>query len=1200
MHVTRPVAILALVLALAAAQSAASPEPALAGPPPPDLFELAVDAAGLAYLHAGGYDIVDIAHAPSSPSLPSSPSSPSSHLVRAILSPAEAADLAASGLAPALWRDAEGRTLRQVAADQAEDGYDIWRSFDEPGGFREQIEGAARDYPELVQLVTLGTTYQGRPILALRVTAGAPSTPEGSRPAVLLSALQHAREWISSEVARRLLFHLLEGYGDDPEITAMVDSREIWFLPVANPDGYQHTFTEDARFWRRNLRDNDGDGTVSDGDGVDPNRNFPAHWGYDDEGSSPDPSGDTYRGPAPGSEPETRAMMALLDRASFAFQLNFHSVGPLLLYGIGWQEKTHAADEPIMLALAGTDADPAIPGTDPGLSADLYITNGETCDYAYAEHGVICMTPELSDGGSGGGFVFPDDEAQVQAELEAVLPLTLDMIRSAADPTHPVSHLGRTVQPMVADAFAVSYGDPQPVQAVVARDLGDVTLRWTVDGGPEQSAPTTEWQGGERYGDIGDVYYRRVRGSVVGARPGSTVRVRFTTADAVTEPFTYTMASDTGNPVLIVAAEDYTGDRPSPGPAHLAPHVQALAAAGIAADVYDIDARGRVAPDALGVLSHYRAVVWYTGDDIVPRDAGGGPGEAATWANDLAMAMRDYLNEGGRLLHAGKYAGLPSFQGLAFDAVPEDGEPCDSAPGGCAYLYDDFYQYYLGAHQAIRTDPVPFDTDNYAGTGSGLWSDAGDDLQHAVTRTFAAGEIGEGAILSFASLWRMERDYDYGYVELSGDGGQTWTTLEDMDGHLTDANPNGGNMGWGLTGSGTARLRFDLSPHAAITGTALLRLRYATDGSVAGAGWWIDDVALDDATGNRWTDDLEQPWGTWRMAGWQVVPIPRSAVVGLAPASGTAAPFDGLSWSFAQAMPGVADHGHTFLPTSALYPPAEHPDFLSHTAAAFADPRRSAHTGEHFVWSGLGPGGHQRLTRVVDLTEASAAELRFWTSYQVNDPWHAVFVEARTAGEEGWTTLLDTSGHTRPEAALSCSADFWFPLVPFLSHYMAVEGEGEEARCVPNGSTGAWHAATGDSGGWQEWVVDLSGWSHWRVEVSIAYISPFGSFINDPGVMIDDASIVVDGVAETTSFEDDLAGWEPGSPPSPSGPPPPFFRASLADWPFGAAVVTDDTILLGFGLEDVVPAEAREALVARAMGWLLRPESRVFVPAAEG
>jgi len=85
--------------------------------------------------------------------------------------------------------------------------------------------------------------------------------------------------------------------------------------------------------WRKNLRDNNGDGQTQVGDGVDPNRNFPNHWGYDEEGSSSLPDSEAYRGPAPASEPETRALEGLLDRIRFTFMVNWHSAGGWLLSG---------------------------------------------------------------------------------------------------------------------------------------------------------------------------------------------------------------------------------------------------------------------------------------------------------------------------------------------------------------------------------------------------------------------------------------------------------------------------------------------------------------------------------------------------------------------------------------------------------------------------------------------------------------------------------------------------------------------------------------------------------------------------------------------------------------------------------------------------------------------------------------------------
>ena len=140
---------------------------------------------------------------------------------------------------------------------------------------------------------TWGTDPEGdgpdtpRDIVALKLTKNANTCADNSRPAVLYSSLQHAREWISIEVNRRLLEQVIKMYreGKKPISSTCCKTNELWFVLVANPDGYQYTFDYD-RLWRKNLRDNDGDNKITPIDGVDPNRNFPEHWGFDDEGSA--------------------------------------------------------------------------------------------------------------------------------------------------------------------------------------------------------------------------------------------------------------------------------------------------------------------------------------------------------------------------------------------------------------------------------------------------------------------------------------------------------------------------------------------------------------------------------------------------------------------------------------------------------------------------------------------------------------------------------------------------------------------------------------------------------------------------------------------------------------------------------------------------------------------------------------------------
>ena len=106
-------------------------------------------------------------------------------------------------------------------------------------------------------------------------------------------------------------------------------------------------------------------GKVTRNDGVDLNRNFDEHFRYDEEGSSSLLASDTYRWPGPASEPETQAMQGLVDRIAPKFVSNWHSFGRWILYPQGWQIGTPIADNPIYTALAGTDADPAIPGSTP-------------------------------------------------------------------------------------------------------------------------------------------------------------------------------------------------------------------------------------------------------------------------------------------------------------------------------------------------------------------------------------------------------------------------------------------------------------------------------------------------------------------------------------------------------------------------------------------------------------------------------------------------------------------------------------------------------------------------------------------------------------------------------------------------------------------------------------------------------------------
>ncbi len=653
--------------------------------------------------------------------------------VSLILSKNDRVRLARLGIETKPVRDRKGRTSAQRAAFQAQGGYNVWRSWDEPGGIRDELYTIARKYSGLVKLMVLENTYEGREIIALKVTQGARAVPDGARPAVLYSSNQHAREWISVEVNRRLLRWVLNQRRlENPEIVNLLKTTELWFVISANPDGYQYTFDHE-RLWRKNLRDNDGDGRITSADGVDPNRNFPEHWNYDEEGSSSLFSSQTYRGPSAGSEPETQAIMGLYERVDFEFHVNWHSFGEWLLYPEGWQTGTASADDPIYFALSGNKDEPAIPGFHPGLSSDvLYVTNGETTDYAHSVHGALAWTPELGQGEPGAGFVFPDNEGLVQAEFERNRAFALDVAKSAVDPDDPVSHrtgVGTDTKPFYLKsddtyktgvatanfAFDVSYGDPQEVRVLAKRALGVVTLKYQVNGGEVVSAPTSEWNGAERYGGATDVHYHVMSGTVTGTSPGDEVTVWFEGGGETSDSFTYSAAVESENDVLVLAAEDYTGASHTPAypagprPFFLSYYAAALEANGIGYDVYDVDARGRKAPDALGVLSHYDAVVWYTGNDLVTREPGWGGGNASRLAMDELLEVRDYMNEGGRVMYNGKFAGhqYATVHGTQFYDPTAANQQCRANPAvlarclplhGSGDAMNDVLQYWFGAY----------------------------------------------------------------------------------------------------------------------------------------------------------------------------------------------------------------------------------------------------------------------------------------------------------------------------------------------------------------------------------------------------------------------------------------------------------------------------------------------------------------------
>ncbi len=333
-------------------------------------------------------------------------------------------------------------------------------------------DGLAAARPDLMTGRTIGLSVEGRPIRAYTICGNDPAT----RPAMYVNTGAHAREWIGPATVAYFADTLINGHGSDARITDLVDGLAWHIVPLANPDGYAYTWSND-RLWRKNRRNN-GDGTS----GVDWNRNFSANWGG--PGSSGSTSSDIYRGPAPFSEPETQALRDdMLATPNLAIFLDVHCYSQLVLWPYGYDESEPAGPageihRAIGLGMAAAIASVNGVSFDPQAAHDLYIASGTSLDWGWDEAGAYSFTYELRDTGNF-GFVLPPEQIIPSGEeiLESLL-WTGEQVLGAAGvtfisplPTIAAPDSTVTVEVSILSAFAAL--DSTTATLVVRSDGAD-------------------------------------------------------------------------------------------------------------------------------------------------------------------------------------------------------------------------------------------------------------------------------------------------------------------------------------------------------------------------------------------------------------------------------------------------------------------------------------------------------------------------------------------------------------------------------------------------------------------------------------------------------------------------------------------------------------------------------------------------------
>ena len=292
-----------------------------------------------------------------------------------------------------------------------------------------EIQQAEADHPAIFDLFSLGPSYEGRTIWAGKISDNV--GVDEDEPEMLLTHHQHAREHLTVEQALYTLQILTDEYGVDPQITDLVNTREIWIVFDMNPDGGEYDIaTGTYRSWRKNRQPNPGSQYV----GTDLNRNWEYRWGCCG-GSSGQTSSETYRGSAPFSAPETAVVRNFVNsrvqngKQQITVAIDFHTYSELILWPYGYTVTDVPADmtlddHDVLVAMGQAMA--ATNGYTPEQASDLYITDGTINDWLYGVHGILNYTFEMYPKTSAQGGFYPGDEiipAETARNRSAILYL---------------------------------------------------------------------------------------------------------------------------------------------------------------------------------------------------------------------------------------------------------------------------------------------------------------------------------------------------------------------------------------------------------------------------------------------------------------------------------------------------------------------------------------------------------------------------------------------------------------------------------------------------------------------------------------------------------------------------------------------------------------------------------------------------------
>jgi carboxypeptidase T len=665
-------------------------------------------------------------------------------------------------------------------------GYPCYRTVEETYASMAQI---AQNYPGLAQWIDIGdswdkTTPGGPAGYDLRVLKLTNHGIAGPKPVFFLMGAIHAREYVTAELAARFAEYLVKAYGDDPDITWLLDYNEVQILPIANPDGRK--LAETGLLWRKNTDNSDGC-LVANAYGIDLNRNYDFKWSS--AGASLDACNEVYLGRSAASEPETLALQSYLssiypDRRgpsdgdaapddTSGLLITLHSYGQLVLWPWGWTSASAPnATQFQTLGRKFAFFNHAIPEQ----ADSLYATSGTTDEWLYGRLGTAAYTFEI-------GNAFFQSCSSFESSL---YPDNLQALLYA---------LKAARRPYQSPAGPETLNIKLSTNVVTAGETISITT----------TADDTRYSGGETSQPISATRYSFDAPSWISGTQTTALDPIDGMLDQPIEKMQGSLASGglpSGRHLVFIESQDSAGNW---GP----PTAQFFYLLDPKTNPH-LEGRVRSAVNNQPLAASIQAGPFNTQSDL------------ATGYYSMTLLSGDY----------------PASASAAGFLTAKTGE-LTIGPSGT--YSQDFTLYPLCS---LMNDDVESGAQGWTTQGGwGITQEQAHSPTHAWTEspggpyadnvdaslTSPVLELGamDGVQLSFWQKYDTEANYDLARVEYSVDGGATWTTAAMYSGQLA---------GWLQVEIPLPAL--DSQPQARI------RFRLTSDNSVNADGWYVDDIHL--------------------------------------------------------------------------------------------------------------------------------------------------------------------------------------------------------------------------------------------------------------------------------------------------------------------------------------------------------------------